>query len=138
VYVGETLQKGVMAKFLLADKRNNEAVNAIVHPAVAADFLASGLEWIESAILFDSGFNLRIAFDHIVCVAAPVETRIQRIMTRDKISRRQAAEWIERQMDTSEVVRRSDFVINNDDSEDVAAQLDYTLYNIYGGRQNHS
>ena len=44
VYRGCILQKRVLAEFLLASEENKQAVNEVVHPAVAADFMASGLQ----------------------------------------------------------------------------------------------
>ena len=56
VYSAEgVLQKPVLAQFLLAGEANKQAVNDVVHPAVARDFEQSSYEWMESAILFDSG-----------------------------------------------------------------------------------
>ncbi len=73
VYSAEgVLQKPVLAQFLLAGEANKQAVNDVVHPAVARDFEQSSYEWMESAILFDSGFYRRIHLDFVVCVTAPV------------------------------------------------------------------
>jgi len=130
VYVGNTLQKLVLAKFLLANEHNNQAVNDIVHPAVAFDFVSSGMEWLESAILFESRFDRRVAFDHIICVTAPMETRVRRIMQRDHISRSQAMEWIERQFPEAVVAARCDFVIVNDGRSDLDTQIDELLNKI--------
>lgn len=47
------LQKPVLASFLLESERNKQALNDVVHPAVALDFERSGYEWLESAILFE-------------------------------------------------------------------------------------
>lgn len=131
VYVGDVLQKSVLAKFLLSDKNNNQLVNDVVHPYVASDFMSSGLQWLESAILFDSNFNRRVHFDHIVCVSAPIELRIQRIMLRDGISREQTLEWINRQMSEQEVINRSDYVIVNNNVCDIDEQIDNILKQIY-------
>lgn len=130
-YTGTTLNKSVVAKFLLKDKRNNELINDVVHPYVAADFMSSGLQWLESAILFESEFNRRVDFDHIVCVTAPVETRLRRIMSRDGISREQAQEWISRQLPEKEVAGRSDFMIVNDNVQDLDRQIEHILNKIY-------
>ena len=80
------LQKTVLAKFLLASDDNKNIINDIVHPAVAADFMASGYQWLESAILFESNFDKRVDFDLTVCVIAPEDVRIERIAKRDNIS----------------------------------------------------
>ena len=132
VYVDGVLQKQVLAKFLLASEGNKQAVNQIIHPAVARDFECSGYEWLESAILFDSGFDRRIHFDYIVCVSAPLEIRIQRVMNRDGISREKTMEWISRQLPQEEVLKRADFEIVNDGMEDIDEQILIVL-NKMGG-----
>ena len=132
VYVDGVLQKQVLAKFLLASEDNKQAVNQIIHPAVARDFECSGYEWLESAILFDSGFDRRIHFDYIVCVSAPLEIRLQRVMNRDGISREKTMEWISRQLPQEEVLKRADFEIVNDGMEDIDEQILIVL-NKMGG-----
>lgn len=132
VYVDGMLQKQVLAKFLLASEDNKQAVNQIIHPAVARDFECSGYEWLESAILFDSGFDRRIHFDYIVCVSAPLEIRIQRVMNRDGISREKTMEWISRQLPQEEVLKRANFEIVNDGMEDIDEQILIVL-NKMGG-----
>lgn len=124
------LQKRVLADFLLTSEANKLALNDVIHPAVAEDFLSSGMTWLESAILFESGFDRRIHFDRIVCVSAPRDVRIQRIMRRDNISAAKAAEWIDTQMTQKEVERRSHFVIVNDGKSDIEQQIDNMLSQI--------
>lgn len=124
------LQKAVLAKFLLASDAHVQAVNSIVHPAVARDFEQSGLDWIETAILFDSGFHRRIYIDKVVCVSAPIEVRISRIMERDHITRQQAMGWIAKQLPQDEVLALSDYEIVNDGQRDVDRQVARLLSEI--------
>ena len=124
------LNKPLLAKFLLESEEHQQAVNNLIHPAVAEDFLQSGKDWLESAILFDSGFDQRIYIDKVVCVTAPLEVRIQRIMQRDGISREKALEWIHRQLPQEEVLHRSDFEIVNDGIADVRKQVRELLVNL--------
>lgn len=124
------LQKRILADFLLASEANKLALNDVIHPAVAEDFLSSGMTWLESAILFESGFDRRIRFDRIVCVSAPRDVRIQRIMHRDNITAEKAAEWIDTQMAQEEVERRSHLVIVNDGKSDIEQQVDNMLSKI--------
>lgn len=131
VYRGCILQKRVLAEFLLASEENRQAVNDIVHPAVASDYLHSGQEWLESAILFDSGFYKRVAFDGVVCVTAPEDVRLHRIMHRDGISKEKAHEWMVNQMAQEEMLLRSDYEIENDGVKPLAPQLDALLTKIY-------
>lgn len=127
VYENQVLQKGVLARYILASDANKQAVNDIVHPAVAADYLESGLTWLESAILFESRFDTRVHFDDVVCVAAPVSLRIERVMQRDAITHAQAAQWVKRQMPQEEIINRSDYVIVNDGIRSVDAQIAHIL-----------
>lgn len=121
------LQKPVLAQFILTSEANKQAVNDVVHPAVARDFEQSDCEWMESAILFDSGFNRRTHFDKVVCVSAPVAVRLQRIMQRDHISQEKAQQWIDAVMPQEELIARSDYEIVNDGVNDVEAQVVHLL-----------
>ena len=121
------LQKPVLAQFILTGEANKQAVNDVVHPAVARDFEQSDCEWMESAILFDSGFNRRTHFDKVVCVSAPVAVRLQRIMQRDHISQEKAQQWIDAVMPQEELIARSDYEIVNDGVSDVEAQVVHLL-----------
>ena len=128
VYSAEgILQKPVLAQFLLASEANKQAVNDVVHPAVARDFEQSDYQWLESAILFDSGFDRRTHFDFVVCVTAPVPVRLKRIMLRDHISEQKAQEWIDAVMPQEELAARSDFEIVNDGVRDVEEQVQQLL-----------
>lgn len=127
VYEGTELQKSVLAQFLLASEANKQAVNDIVHPAVATDFLQSSLQWVESAILFDAHFDRRIKPDMVICVTAPLEIRVERIMRRDGISREKATAWISSQMPQEEMVRLSDVEIVNDGKANLPQQIEKIL-----------
>ena len=121
-YDGQRLDKAKVAAFLLASEANAKAIDAIVHPAVAADFEQSGAEWMECAILFESGFDRLV--DKTIAVVAQREVRISRVMERDGISEATAAEWMARQMAQEEVERRADFTIVNDGRLDVDRQIE--------------
>lgn len=120
-YIGGQLNKAAVAAFMMKSEDNTASVNAIVHPAVARDFIASKLQWMECAILFESGFDQYV--DKVVCVTAPEDVRIQRVMRRDNISRQKVLEWIGKQMPQAEVLKKSDFEIINDGKANVEAQL---------------
>ena len=127
-YVNGNINKAAIANFMMQSEANIKSVNAIVHPAVAEDFFNSDYTWMESAILYDCGFD-RYA-DIVIAVVAPVETRISRIMQRDDISREKALEWIAKQMPQEEVAKRADHVITNDDIENLNLQIDRILTQI--------
>ena len=115
------LNKAVVARFLMSSPENARALEAIVHPAVIDDYLHSGMEWVESAILFESGLNHFV--DRIVAVTAPEEVRLRRIMERDGITRGKALEWIHRQLPQDYLVSHSHIVIVNDGRTPLLPQL---------------
>ena len=115
------LNKKKVAEFLLESEENAKAIDAIVHPAVFRDFEASGLQWLESAIMYESGISRLM--DRVIVVTAPLEVRIRRVMNRDHISRSQVLAWMGKQLPQEEVVARADFELVNDGEADIEQQL---------------
>ena len=115
------LNKRVVADFLLASEANGRAINDIVHPAVFRDFEESGMLFMESAIMYESGIYKLV--DRVLAVVAPKEVRIQRVMARDNISREKVLEWMDRQMPQKELIHKADYVIVNDGQTDIDKQL---------------
>lgn len=127
-YIGESLNKVAVARFLLASENNAQAIDHIVHPAVFQDFMDSGMQWMESAILYESGINKLV--DRVIVVTAPLEIRIQRVMQRDGITRENVEQWMQRQWSQEEVRKRADYEIVNDGIADIDAQIDIILEKI--------
>ena len=123
-----SLNKAVVARFLLESETNAKAIDAIVHPAVFRDFEESGSLWMESAIMFESGAYRYV--DRVVVVTAPEEVRIQRVMQRDGISREKVLEWLQRQWPQDEVRRRADYEIVNDGQADLPSQIERLLASL--------
>lgn len=129
VYLSDgKLNKKAVTQFLLSSEDNAKAIDAIVHPAVFRDFEQSGLQWMESAILFESGAYKLV--DRSVIVSCPDEIRIERVMQRDGISREKVLEWMNRQLPQEELRRRADFEIINDGIADIDKQLNKILRNM--------
>ena len=116
------LNKAAVAKFLLESEQHAKAIDTIVHPAVFTDFEQSGLLWMESAILYESGINRLV--DRVIVVTAPEEVRIRRVMQRDNISREKVMQWMDRQWPQEEIRRRADYEIVNDGVADIDEQID--------------
>ena len=95
------------------------------HPAVFRDFIESGMEWMESAIIYESGIYRLV--DRVIVVTAPEELRIRRVMARDEISREKVLEWMSRQLPQEEVRQRADFEIVNDGLADIEQQLNHII-----------
>jgi dephospho-CoA kinase len=122
------LNKASVARFLLASQENAQAIDDIVHPAVFRDYEESGYQWIESAILFESGIDRMV--DRVVVVTAPEEVRLQRVMQRDGITREKAYEWMTRQLPQDEVRHRADFEIINDGTTPLVPQIEKLIETI--------
>ncbi len=120
-----SLEKADIARFLLESESNAKQIDAIVHPAVFRDFEESGFQWMESAILYESGAYRLV--DRVVVVTAPEEVRIQRVMQRDGISREKTLQWMQRQWPQAELLRRADYEIVNDGHADLNSQIEKLL-----------
>jgi dephospho-CoA kinase len=119
------LNKAAVTRFLLESEDHAKAIDRIVHPAVFRDFEESGMEWMESAILYESGIYRLV--DRVVVVTAPDEVRIRRVMQRDGITRETVQKWMQRQWSQEEVCRRADYEIVNDGIADLEAQIRHLL-----------
>ena len=119
------LNKSAVTHFLLSSSRHARAIDKIVHPAVFEAFRQSGLNVMESAILFESGAYKLV--DKVIAVIAPKELRLQRVMQRDDITREQAQQWMNRQMPQKDLISKADFVIINDGETDIDKQINKIL-----------
>jgi dephospho-CoA kinase len=135
---GETLFDGIvlkrdkLAEIVFNDPEKLQQLNGIVHPAVKRHFklwLLDHKEFpiviYEAAILFESG-NYK-DFDLIITVTAPIESRIQRVIERDKTTREQVLGRINSQWTDEQRVSKSDFVIENIDVEIARRKTDEIL-----------
>ena len=125
---GWILNKAVVAQFLLGSEANAHAIDDIVHPAVFHDFETSGMQWLESAILYESGMDELV--NRVIVVTAPQEVRIQRVMQRDGISREKVLEWMSRQWSQDEIRQRADYEIINDGQADLNEQIEQLLTSL--------
>ena len=117
-----------MAELVFNDKTKLEILNAIVHPAVQQHFKL----WLlhhqeqkyilkEAAILFESGSYKEL--DFIITVFAPAELRIKRVMTRDALTLEAVKRVMKNQMSEEEKIKRSHYVIVNDEEELIIPQV---------------
>lgn len=122
------LNKAAVTRFLMSSEDNAAALDAIVHPAVFRDFEESGMQWMESAILFESGIFRLV--DKVVAVSAPDSLRLKRVMMRDGITEQKAQQWMDKQWPQSLVLERADYVIVNDGLTPLAPQIDKLLESL--------
>ena len=103
-----------------------QQLNALVHPAVAADFerwanAQHGLAFMEAAILFESQFDRLV--HRTIAVTAPDHVRIERVMRRDGAVRQQVEARMLAQMPPQELAQRAHFCINNDGKTLILPQI---------------
>ena len=114
------LQKPVLAAYICRGKEYAERVDAIVHPRVAEAFREWAEEqeqlyervFMECALLYESGFDHLV--DQVILVTASQETRVRRVMARDKVTREKALAWMALQMPEEEKMKRAHYVINSE------------------------
>lgn len=132
LFEGEVLKRDKLAQIVFNDPEKLQLLNKIVHPAVKRHFKQWLLEHsafpivvYEAAILFESG-NYE-DFDEIITVTAPVESRIQRVMTRDNTSREQVLGRINSQWTDEQRISKSDYVIENIEIENAKRETENIL-----------
>ena len=131
-YEGGTLNRSYLASKVFGSEEQLARLNAIVHPAVKADFLAWAEEQegdyciLETAILFESGFDALV--DKKVAVLAPQPLRVMRAMERDGATKEQVEARMKVQMSDDELMRRCDFAIVNVHLEDVEKDVAELAY----------
>lgn len=123
------LNREKLAQLVFNNSEKLEKLNKIVHPQVKKHF-ESWLEMNknapfvlkETAILFESGSNKYC--DAILTVTSPLETRLQRVIERDKTDRASVLKRMESQWTDEQRIAKSDFVIQNISIDDTKKQVD--------------
>ena len=127
VYKEGSLQNKVLSDIVFNNSQKLEKLNKLVHPLVKISFdnwclkQQSRVIIKEAAILFES--DSHYGLDNVICVSAPMETRIERVIKRDSISRDQVLARIEMQMPQNEKEKLSDFIIVNNEVELLLPQI---------------
>lgn len=130
-YADGVLNRAYLAAQVFSDAAARADLNAIVHPAVRADFAAwaerqtGDYVILESALLFDAGFADSV--DRTVAVLAPLELRVERTCRRDGCDAAEVRRRIAAQTDDDTLRAKADFALVNileSDLEPAVAELD--------------
>ena len=132
IYVENQLDRKKIATLVFENKALLSEMNAIVHPIVKTDFSQwvarhsqEKFLFIESAILFESGFDALC--DASVLVVAPENVRISRTMMRDNVSLQQVESRLRNQRPSEELLALSDIVLNNNEATTIATIVNNLL-----------
>lgn len=127
-----TLNRPYLAQLVFNDQNQLNKLNGIVHPAVRTD----GILWDEkyqdtpytlreAALLYESGIYQLL--DQIICVTAPEDIRIARVIARDNTTAEAVKARINKQWPEEKKVALADFIIQNDGNNSLIHQV----YNIH-------
>jgi len=126
-YKGDKLNRSFIAEKVFSNTNLLAKLNDIVHPIVRNDFI----DWTkkqdysyviqETALLFEN--KAQDLYDSIILVTAPKETRIIRVVDRDKSSREQVIARMNNQLDDKTKLNLSNYVIENIDLERTSSNV---------------
>lgn len=121
IYNAQGLNRAELAVLVFGNRELLLQLNAIVHPVVKEDIVRWKLEhahheiiFIESAILFESGFDYLV--DKVLLVTASEALRIARVIRRDGVSPEQVRARMSNQLPEEEKMQRADLIISSDDN----------------------
>lgn len=118
------LYRPKLAEIVFSDKEKLDKLNKITHKHIKKDTLALLDQYksegacaviIDAPVLFESGFDKMC--DFTVCVTSPTDRKIDRIMTRDQITREQALARLNSQKSDSELIALATYQIDNSGKE---------------------
>ena len=137
IYNGTKLNRKLLAEKIFSDNEARSFVNSLIHPVVLNDFIRWSelnlkkvdVVFIEAAILFESGFNKYV--DKILLVISTDKLRIERIRKRDNALISEIRKRIQSQIPQKELIKKSDFIIKNDEKRSLLQQIRLFLENIH-------
>ncbi|MFW5975565.1 MAG: dephospho-CoA kinase [Desulfosalsimonas sp.] len=127
-----SIDRGKLRGIIIEDDYARKTLEGFIHPEVLRRIKenisqerdrGASMVAVEVPLLFETG--MQSFFDYVVMVSAARESRIRRIMHRDRATREQAESLMKTQMRDSEKRRLADYVIyNNGSLEDVYTEVD--------------
>lgn len=126
-YINQELNRSFVAEKIFSNSELKAKMDALVHPAVYRAFEKwksvqnSALIFNESALLFETGSHER--FDEIILVVADLETRVERVMKRDQVSKEAVIARIQHQMMDEHKLKMNPYVIENDRHQMLIPQI---------------
>lgn len=135
IYTPQGINRSSLAKLVFGRKELLAQLNAIVHPVVKENFKAwienhksEKLLFIESAILFESGFNVLV--DKVILMTAAREIRLARVVKRDGTAPELVSARMANQLPDEDKIARVDFVIHSDDNKPLDAKMRKIVFEL--------
>ena len=126
-YINNELNRAYLSDIVFNDETLLNKINSIVHPQVEKEFnqwlLNQQSKYIiyESAIIFEN--NSEDLFDKIICVIAPEEDVISRVMKRNSFSRDKVISIISNQLPDQVKINKADYIIENINKSDLTDRV---------------
>lgn len=127
-YLDGVLNRPYIANLVFKDASALAQLNALVHPAVAQDFI----EWVgvqeapyvikEAAILFENGGSKLC--DSVILITAPETLRLKRVLERDNSSVEAIQDRMSKQWSDDRKIPLADYHIENIDWDDTVLKID--------------
>jgi dephospho-CoA kinase len=143
-----TLDRQRLGALVFADEEKRLRLNSLLHPYIMArqDELLreweerdpNGIGVVDAALLIESGGYRR--FDKLIVVHCTPEEQLQRLMTRNKLSRPEAEQRIRTQMPQEEKMNFADYLIDTSGGFAETRQRTVAVHAslIYDARVEHS
>ena len=132
-----------LGKLVFGNDDNLKILNSIIHPKIKELILKlqeehkdEDLVFLDIALLYEANFVDLV--EKVAVVYVDEDVQLERLMTRNSLSKEEAVKRIESQMSPREKASLGDFVINNSYSkEDTFQQIDEILEKLKrGDKQN--
>jgi len=133
-YINDKLNTEYLADKIFSSKENVEKINSIVHPKTIKktlelaekEFQKSNYVFVESALIYEA--KIQDYFDYIILVYSDEQTRIKRIVERDKVNEEKIRRRMEFQIPDEKKKEWADFVIvNNNDKDELKKKVLFIL-----------
>ena len=122
--IDKKLDKDKLRETLFKDISLKNSVEAFVHPLVykkIKEMLLDGFNFIEVPMFFEAReyfLDSKIEIKGIIFVNIDKKIQVSRLMHRNKISEKEAIAMIDTRVTSEEKIKASDYIINNNASED--------------------
>lgn len=115
-----TLDRQKLGSLVFENEEKRKLLNSILHPYIIArqdeelhrleEQYPDGIAVVDAALMIESGGYRR--FDKLIVVHCDPEVQLERIMTRNKLSRTEAQKRVEAQMPQEEKKKFADYLID--------------------------
>jgi dephospho-CoA kinase len=130
------LDRQKLGAIVFADEQKRQKLNSILHPFIIAAQDQQMSEWdeqdpngiavVDAALMIESGGYRR--FDKLIVVHCRPQVQLQRLMTRDNLSRSDAEKRIAAQMPQEEKKKYANFLIDTSDGFESARRQTESVF----------